>query len=104
MEATRSSETSVYNKSTRRHIPDNGILHGENLNKILKVHNAFIISLVAHYVSRNNLSFLRTGPPPPTEIRTRDLPCQQFHELPTEQSDCARWPLAESGLITIPAA
>jgi hypothetical protein len=27
MEATRSSETSVYNKLTRRHIPDDGILH-----------------------------------------------------------------------------
>jgi hypothetical protein len=28
MEATRSSETSVYSKRTRRHIPGDGILHG----------------------------------------------------------------------------
>jgi hypothetical protein len=28
MEATRSSETSVYNKSTRSHIPEDGTLHG----------------------------------------------------------------------------
>jgi hypothetical protein len=27
MEATRSSETSVCNKRTRRHVPENGILH-----------------------------------------------------------------------------
>jgi hypothetical protein len=27
MEATRSSAISVYNKPTRRHIPENGILH-----------------------------------------------------------------------------
>jgi hypothetical protein len=34
MEAALSSETSVYNKSTRRYIPKDGILHGlrrENL-------------------------------------------------------------------------
>jgi hypothetical protein len=34
MEATRSSETPVYNKPTRRHIPEDGILHShrrENL-------------------------------------------------------------------------
>jgi hypothetical protein len=27
MEAARSSETSIYNKSTRRHITEDGILH-----------------------------------------------------------------------------
>jgi hypothetical protein len=27
METTRSSETSVYNKPTQRHIPENSILH-----------------------------------------------------------------------------
>jgi hypothetical protein len=30
MEATCSSETSVYNKPTRRHMPEDGILHGTN--------------------------------------------------------------------------
>jgi hypothetical protein len=29
MEAIRSSETSVYNKPTRRHIPEDGILHSQ---------------------------------------------------------------------------
>jgi hypothetical protein len=29
MEATRSSETSVYNKRIRRHIPEDGILHSQ---------------------------------------------------------------------------
>jgi hypothetical protein len=30
MEAARSSETSVYNKSTRRHVPEDGILQLNN--------------------------------------------------------------------------
>jgi hypothetical protein len=32
MEAIRSSETSVNKISTRRHIPEDGILHSENLS------------------------------------------------------------------------
>jgi hypothetical protein len=37
MEATRSSETSVYNKPTQRHIPEDGILHS-HLRENLKSH------------------------------------------------------------------
>jgi hypothetical protein len=34
MEATLSSETSVYNKPTRRHIPEDGILHSQRREKL----------------------------------------------------------------------
>jgi hypothetical protein len=38
MEATRSSETSVYNKLTRRQFPEDGILHN-NRHENLKSYN-----------------------------------------------------------------
>jgi hypothetical protein len=45
MEATRFSETSVYNKPTRRHIPEDGILHSHCLEN-LKFYIMFLYGTV----------------------------------------------------------
>jgi hypothetical protein len=57
MDATRASETSVYNKPTQRHIPEGGILHSyrrENLKSyitlncfkcLIKYYPIFLINL-----------------------------------------------------------
>jgi hypothetical protein len=45
MEATRSSETSVLTSPTRRHIPEDGILHSHGLEN-LKPFNTNVSSLV----------------------------------------------------------
>jgi hypothetical protein len=47
----RSSETSVYNKVTRSHIPEDGILHshrGENL----KSYKYFVVNEIAIFLGR----------------------------------------------------
>jgi hypothetical protein len=45
MEATRSSETSVNNKATRRHIPEDGILHSHRREN-LKSYTSFRVSAI----------------------------------------------------------
>jgi hypothetical protein len=68
MEAIRSSETSVHTRSTRRHIPEDGILHShrrENLKSYNnrynsnKVHALFLkITLGSYNCNRSTLSKL----------------------------------------------
>jgi hypothetical protein len=48
MEATRSSETSIYIKPTRRHITQDGILHGayylvKNVNSVINKEISYTI-------------------------------------------------------------
>jgi hypothetical protein len=53
MEAIRSSETSVHTRFTRRHIPENGILHShrcENLKSYLENFALFLIVLYLFFV------------------------------------------------------
>jgi hypothetical protein len=48
MEAERSSETSVYTRSTRRHIPEDGILHShrrQNVKSYINTETFLIIAL-----------------------------------------------------------
>jgi hypothetical protein len=57
MEATHSSETSVSNKATRRHMPEDGILHShcrENLKSHIFLID-FIFNLVAHSITKERL-------------------------------------------------
>jgi hypothetical protein len=42
MEATRSSETSVYNKPTRRHVPEDGILHSHSRENLKSYKEKYI--------------------------------------------------------------
>jgi hypothetical protein len=63
MEATRSSETSVHTRSTRRHIPEDGILHShrcENLKSYLPIYFLLAIILYLSCIASDELMELET--------------------------------------------
>jgi hypothetical protein len=62
MEATRSSETQVYNKPTSRHIPEDGILHShccDNLKSCI-CNNAVCTSVVTDNIEDMNVFYTWT--------------------------------------------
>jgi hypothetical protein len=57
-EATRSSETSVYNKSTRHHIPEDNIVHShrrENLRSLVGILHTVASQQIALYVANSGM-------------------------------------------------
>jgi hypothetical protein len=62
MEAIRSSETSVHRRSTRRHIPEDGILHSHrrktsNLKNFLMLTHCINLSYVVDHERTSSLLF-----------------------------------------------
>jgi hypothetical protein len=47
MEATRSSEKSVYNKPIGRHIPEGGILHSHRRENLESYNNLDVVNVIA---------------------------------------------------------
>jgi hypothetical protein len=65
MEATRSSETSVYNKPTRRHIPERDILH---IHRSVNLKSYTIFALVCRRVTAQTVSGGAMGIPQGIEL------------------------------------
>jgi hypothetical protein len=59
-EALRSSETSVHTRSTRRHIPEDGILHSHRRENLKSYINSFISESRLTSLSFNKITFYIT--------------------------------------------
>jgi hypothetical protein len=64
MEATRSCETSVYNKPTRRHVPEDGILHSHRRENLKSYTAYFTFQPTANSVALVRKRTIPTERPP----------------------------------------